>query len=293
MGNHHSLSVIRKKKSSDSLAKAKIAQDLANRYYIPSENEHIDMLQNQHFLYEHYWQCNFSSPIESMLNRGGVVIDVGCGPGTWILEMATNYPLTSFTGVDIVPIYPSEIMPKNAHFFQANILEGLPIKETYDFARISLLNICIPAKDWPGVIDEMIRLLKPGGWIEIVELDLVTSFVGPHFQNLAIAFRELLSKRGVDPYITQKLDSILAATNSLSKIQFDLRCMIPGKMGGQPGKLYVENLAIYFKLILAPHLQHFLNLTPNQYIRMWQECEAEFDKHESHINIYRYWGRKI
>jgi tRNA G46 methylase TrmB len=29
------------------------------------------------------------------------VLDVGCGPATWLLELATEYPANNFYGIDI------------------------------------------------------------------------------------------------------------------------------------------------------------------------------------------------
>src|SRR6185369_10108053 len=34
-----------------------------------------------------------------------------CGAATWLLEMATEYPACSFTGIDISPMFPTEIKP--------------------------------------------------------------------------------------------------------------------------------------------------------------------------------------
>ncbi|CAG8673588.1 1936_t:CDS:2, partial [Dentiscutata heterogama] len=70
------------------------------------------------------WNSNFSSPIESILKRGNVkVLDVGCGYGTWIFDMANNYTLSHFTGIDIIA--PKNIIPSNVSWVQADVLERL------------------------------------------------------------------------------------------------------------------------------------------------------------------------
>ncbi|CAG8611181.1 1444_t:CDS:2 [Ambispora leptoticha] len=294
MGISHSAPVLRKKKSNVSLtADDKDVENIEKKYYLPSKIEDIDRMQTQHFLCQHFWQCNFSSPIENMLNMGGCVIDIGCGPGTWLLEMATEYPMTYFTGVDIVPVYPSQIMPRNVKFIKGNILQVLPIEETFDFVRLSSLGTSFTEKEWPHAIENSIKLLKPGGWIEICEMDLLPNDIGPGFEKIIDAFKGLLSKRGVDPQIVLKLDSLLADSNSLSKIQFDLRRVTAGHPGGKPGILFAENLAIYFKIVLAPHLQTFMNISPEEYQKLWSKCEQEFERDGVHINLYRFWGRKI
>ena len=40
----------------------------------------------------------------------------------WILEVATEYPRSRFTGIDIALTYPIHIKPHNVEFLQANIV---------------------------------------------------------------------------------------------------------------------------------------------------------------------------
>ena len=48
--------------------------------------------------------------------------------------MATEYPRSKFTGIDVAPSYPIHIKPHNVEFLQANILNGLPYADnTFDF----------------------------------------------------------------------------------------------------------------------------------------------------------------
>ncbi|CAG8510125.1 14584_t:CDS:2, partial [Dentiscutata heterogama] len=89
------------------------------------------------------------------------------GAGSWLLEMSTNYPLSKFIGIDISPIQPRCIKPKNAEFIQANILERLPFhNDTFDFVFQRLLFAGIPGNEWRSVINELVRVLKPGGYLE-------------------------------------------------------------------------------------------------------------------------------
>ena len=82
--------------------------------------------------------------------------------------MATNYPCAEFTGIDISPIQPSQIKPKNFTFIQGNIFEGLPFADdSFDFVFQRLLVGAIPKDKWPFVIRELIRVLKPGGYLEV------------------------------------------------------------------------------------------------------------------------------
>src|ERR1051325_7565850 len=70
------------------------------------------------------WRFDFASPIQHKLKNGKdfKVLDVGCGSGTWILQLSDDYPLTKFVGLDKVPIYPKEFSQDNLQFIQGDIL---------------------------------------------------------------------------------------------------------------------------------------------------------------------------
>lgn len=78
---------------------------------------------------------NFSAPVEELLEKGIKVLDVGCGSGRWILEMARDFPNSTFIGVDVSNVFPSpDKIPSNASFVEGNVLHGLPFADdTFDY----------------------------------------------------------------------------------------------------------------------------------------------------------------
>ncbi|CAG8440558.1 6661_t:CDS:2 [Acaulospora morrowiae] len=46
-----------------------------SKYCLPLDDEEIDRLQLQHFLFRYIWQGNFSAPVEEMLESGCKVLD--------------------------------------------------------------------------------------------------------------------------------------------------------------------------------------------------------------------------
>ena len=85
--------------------------------------------------------------------------------------MATDFPNPSFTGVDISPVTPQGIKPKNVHFVQGNILDGLPFPDnSFDYVHQRLLILGIPSDKWQSVVNDIVRVLKPGGYLEVFEI---------------------------------------------------------------------------------------------------------------------------
>ncbi|CAG8547978.1 7742_t:CDS:2 [Racocetra fulgida] len=121
--------------------------DENSKYFLPNDDE----------------EGNYSSPVSDLLDRGGAKV------------LDTDYPRVSFTGIDISPIYPSEIKPCNLTFRTANILEGLPFPDNYfDFVYMRFLLTAFTEDEWQNkVIQELCRVVKPGGYLEIMEGDMV------------------------------------------------------------------------------------------------------------------------
>jgi len=98
--------------------------------------------------------------------------------GSWSFDMATNYPHVEFIGIDISPIQPSQIKPENFNFIQANLLDGLPFEDdTFDYVFQRLLVSSVPTDKWPVVIEELIRVLKPGGYLEVSHVESLGLYV--------------------------------------------------------------------------------------------------------------------
>jgi ubiquinone/menaquinone biosynthesis C-methylase UbiE len=73
-----------------------------------------------------------------MLRKGSKILDVGCGPGTWSMEIAGEYPKSTVIGIDMTPLFPREIKPSNCAFYQCNLLNKLPFEDSsfdYVFMR--------------------------------------------------------------------------------------------------------------------------------------------------------------
>src|SRR5947209_6036140 len=73
-------------------------------YVLPGGDISIHPLVLNHYLAQEVWGTNFSCPCEDIFQTTGTkVLDLGSGPGTWVMEMAIEYPLTHFTGIELDP----------------------------------------------------------------------------------------------------------------------------------------------------------------------------------------------
>ncbi|RUS12985.1 S-adenosyl-L-methionine-dependent methyltransferase, partial [Endogone sp. FLAS-F59071] len=154
------------------------------RYMLPVDHEEMDRLNMQHYAIKYHLQSNFHAPIENLLDEGIDVLDVGCGTGIWSLEMASEYPDSRFVGTDVAATFPSDIHPRNVKFLRADTTKGLPFPDkSFDFVYQRSMTLAYTLDQWEFVIDELIRVTKPGGWIQLVELDMRFDSRGPQFTH--------------------------------------------------------------------------------------------------------------
>jgi len=85
--------------------------------------------------------------------------------------MASTFIRTNFIGVDISPAYPTQIKPANTQFLTCDVLEGLPFEDGFfDFVYLRFLNKAFTKDEWHHtLLNELMRVTKPGGWIETME----------------------------------------------------------------------------------------------------------------------------
>ncbi|KAI9314243.1 S-adenosyl-L-methionine-dependent methyltransferase [Dichotomocladium elegans] len=176
-------------------------------YWLPSDDEEMDRLTGQHFALKALFEGNIVKQIFSYidLEKGAKILDIGCGPGTWLMDVATEYPDCELVGVDMCHVFPSDIRPANVQFIVGNVLERLPFDDnTFDFVNLRFLMLAFRKEDWLVAFREVFRVLKPGGCVQELESSMLdrgspfTKWVGEVFTNV-------MRERGQEPYMCYKM----------------------------------------------------------------------------------------
>ncbi|KAJ7747808.1 hypothetical protein B0H16DRAFT_1554658 [Mycena metata] len=96
-------------------------------------------------------------------------LDLGCGCGLWVMELAREFPECLAVGVDLVPMQSSS-MPDNCMSEVDDINLGL--EHFYgNFNVVHARMIAAGIKDFVHFIDECSHVLRPDGLLNIVEFD--------------------------------------------------------------------------------------------------------------------------
>ena len=107
------------------------------------------------------------------------VLDIGCGPGGWILEMAYANSHLHATGIDISQgmIDYAKALARangldNTQFHVANAIDPLGFPDaSFDLVNARQIEGVIPAAAWPGLLKEMVRVSRRGGIIRLTSVE--------------------------------------------------------------------------------------------------------------------------
>ncbi len=104
------------------------------------------------------------------------ILDIGCGPGGWLLDIAFEHPEMEVVGIDISRAMTNYAQARaevqglhNARFHAMDMLEPLQFPEHFFDLVSSRFIGFIPIKAWPTYLHECLRITKPGGIIRLVE----------------------------------------------------------------------------------------------------------------------------
>ncbi|HEY8325975.1 MAG: class I SAM-dependent methyltransferase [Ktedonobacterales bacterium] len=210
-------------------------------YALPADGEEVNRLDFQHYMLRFAFQGNFAAPV----GRPTSILDVGTGTGRWAIEMAQTFPDANVIGLDVKPPAMDEraerrpdadVRPPNYTFVAGNLFEGLPFGEkTFDFVHQRLLFTAIPHGRWAWVASELMRVTRPGGWVELVDcIGLANG--GPNVEQLMNWIRQLSAKREVDLNDGGRLAEALGSTPLRN--QASRRIDLPtGAYGGRLGRM--------------------------------------------------------
>jgi SAM-dependent methyltransferase len=106
-------------------------------------------------------------------------LDVACGPGAWVNEMAYQYQDMQVTGIDISQImirYAQEMARvqrlENAHFQVMDATQPLAFPDgSFDLVNARFLFGFMSKAAWPRTVREFVRVTRPGGIIRLTEID--------------------------------------------------------------------------------------------------------------------------
>ncbi|GAB5589637.1 hypothetical protein Unana1_04537 [Umbelopsis nana] len=243
-----------------------------------------DRLHGQHFGLKALFGGNLLAPIrDSMdLDNNLDVLDVGCGPGSWLLDLATSHPNSKFVGLDIVDMFPSTIKPPNTEFHIGDILDGLPMFADNSFDLVQMRNFAsvLKADQWISTLRELKRVCRPGGMIQLLEVDYKVR--GNQFVNTFTSrLVDIMASRGQDGEAAKKLAPMLTQAGFI-KPYTDHRPIAGGWDGALSHEIWldIKNAMTAAGPIIAPGY----GMDTASYIEYWDETMENIRDSKAYFN---------
>ncbi|KAI8810040.1 S-adenosyl-L-methionine-dependent methyltransferase [Cladochytrium replicatum] len=268
-------------------------------YVLPDDVREGSRLNMQHYLVREEFRVNYLGVTKEDLLRGLSVLDIGCGTGIWLAEMNRDFPKGTYHGVDISATAWAETFNElsagKINLTKANILEGLPFEDnTFDYVHQQLLVAGLPQAHWPNVIAEIRRVLKPGGVIDLVEVDGVfhhTTTPSKLQEDFSRVVTQSLLARGINIRIANDLASLVRADSGFDKINEVIK-ESPCGWGGELGELSKQNARLGF-LGMKPFMSVALGVKPDDWEATVETVLEDHAKSKAYGRCVRVTGRKI
>ncbi|KAG0337422.1 hypothetical protein BG004_007659, partial [Podila humilis] len=237
--------------------------------------------------------------------------------------MANEFPDATITGIDMSAIFPTTIIPENCRFLQHNIISNnsinssndnndnnssssdpcsssysqLPFPDnSFDFVFQRLILTGLTPQEWADVLKELERVTKPGGWIELVEVDAFGGNNGPYMTKIWNWLDQAFKSQGVDTSILIQpgLVSMMQQDIHLVNVSQEVLRLPTGHHGGKIGVLLKENEQAFWNAI-SPAVFHHTTaglVDTMEFEEAVQMADAEMEVHKSYHIFYIAYGQK-
>ncbi|ORY32862.1 S-adenosyl-L-methionine-dependent methyltransferase [Naematelia encephala] len=196
-------------------------------YRFPADQEEVIRLDRQHYILSAILPGLYRGPVEEVLandpTKNRRLLDIGCGTGIWLAEMAERFPHVDCVGIDIMNIQHDHHL-ENCTYMNVEAPRRLHMFPDRSFDVIQVRQMLSSIYHYPELLKECYRLLRPGGLMLVHEPagQYYSAWEGYEVSDLAPAlhswieiFRNSFEYRGI------RLDQFNHITDFLMGAGFD------------------------------------------------------------------------
>jgi SAM-dependent methyltransferase len=256
-------------------------------YMLPRHPSEIHRLDVQHYAL----QAAVGKPYLAPIERAGRALDVGTGSGQWAFDLCTAFPDALVVGLDLVP--GKQERPQGYRWVRANLLAGLPFRDaSFDFVYQRFLASGVPVAAWPAAVAELVRVTRPGGWIELTESVMGMTGLGPANTRIMGLAQEIASRLGLDTdrVICDSVGDYLRAAGAVDVVRREVSLPI-GQWGGQVGALMAADMRAACSRLCEMHVAQS-RMTAEECRELLGRALEEWEHFRPTWTVGIAWGRR-
>lgn len=273
-----------KRQQPTALAEAEQRAYLADTpYLLPKDAKEDERLRFQHYALHHAFGNHYLAPLSPDTRT---ILDVGSGTGIWAMDMAQQFPQAQIIGVDVALTSLPQVLPGTCLFCHADILKSLPFpSHQFDFTHQRLLALAIPAPRWPDVVRELVRVTRPQGWIELLEVGITVQNTGPATERLLSWLRDISQALGIELTMVTLLADLLKQAGCQAVEAQDIPVPL-GSWAGRSGEMLKLDALRAFQA-LRPRT----TIPPAEFEAMLNAAAAEWEQNHASYVFHAAYGR--
>ena len=232
------------------------------------------------------------------------VLDVGCGTGDWLLNVAQRYPTMSLFGVDVSRTMVEDArvqavargMTDRVEFRVMDALRMLEFPRGYfDLVNQRLGMSYLRTWDWPNLLQEYQRVTQLGGIIRVTEPEIVIESSSPALTHLYDLVLDAFFHAGhlfahESCGVTGRLAGLLRQSG-LQQVQTKEHVLL-FRGGTEERQPFFEDIRRGFRTVV-PFLRKWAQV-PDDYEALYQRVLAEMQEPDfvATWRLLTVWGRK-
>jgi ubiquinone/menaquinone biosynthesis C-methylase UbiE len=234
------------------------------------------------------------------------VLDIGCGPGGWIMEAAKTYPTMSLVGIDI-----SQRMMEYAraqakahrihdrvefHVMDALGVLGFP-DTSFDLVNLRGGVSYLRTWDWPKFLTELLRVTRPGGVVRVTDAEILHQSTSPALRQLFEMAQCAFFRSG--HFFTDESTGIV---DHLARLLDQYGCdqvqtkayALEYQAGTKEGEIFYEDMMLMFQTLRQYFQKWSCASKVKDYETICQEALDEMRQPDFHAtwNLLTAWGSK-
>ncbi len=257
-------------------------------YQLPKDEQEDVRLNFQHYALYHAIGNHYVAPISPPLP---LILDVGTGTGIWCMEMARLFPDSVVVGIDLSDRSFKPPSQDNCLLRIGNVVSGLPFPDDFfSFTHQRLLVAGITAANWPRVIQELVRVTRAGGWVELVEVGSLTDGAGPATARVQKFLVTVSQSLGFDGQIIHRLGDLLREAG-LRHVERQPIPIPVGDWAGRVGSMMKRDLLAVVNALKGRYCAQ-AGVPAEQFERLVNEMAQEWEVDRPTCTFCAFYGKR-